>query len=148
LIAVCAEGLVSAGRIEEAQTKLDDALEYCMAYGEYVFVPELLRIKGVAAFAQAMLARGSGADMAGRYETEACGYLREAMRMAREQGACMWELRAALDLARHLLERDEADGAVSLIHDLSKRVDLGSNTPEIHRLLALIDAVRNRTSIR
>lgn len=148
LIAVCAEGLVSAGRIEEAQTKLDDALEYCMAYGEYVFVPELLRIKGVAAFAQAMLARGSGADMAGRYETEACGYLREAMRMAREQGACMWELRAALDLARHLLERDEADGAASLIHDLSKRVDLESNTPEVHRLLVLIDAVRNRTSIR
>jgi hypothetical protein len=60
----------------------------------------------------------------------------------------MWELRAALDLARHLLERDEADGAASLIHDLSKRVDLESNTPEVHRLLVLIDAVRNRTSIR
>lgn len=141
LIAVCAEAFVKAARIEDAQAMLDGALEYCKAQGEYVFVPELLRIMGLAALERAMRCgrEASAREMARSHESEAHRRLSEAMRMAREHGAHMWELRATLDFAEHLLERGELERAASMTIDMSKRVDVKSNHPDVRRLLALTD---------
>lgn len=62
--------------------------------------------------------------------------------MAREHGASMWELRATLDFADHLLERGELERAASMVVDLSKRVDLKSTQPDVRRLLTLVESVR------
>lgn len=144
LIAVCAGALVKAGRIEDAQATLEGSLEHCKTHGEYVFIPELLRVMGLAALERAKrYARDPSArEMTQSHEAEGCLRLSEAMRMAREHGAGMWELRATLDLAEYLLERRELARAASMIVDVSQRVDLKSNYPDVRRLLALIEIVR------
>ena len=48
-----AEGLVRVGRASEARMRLDATLARCRAHGEHLFVPELLRVTGVAMLEQA-----------------------------------------------------------------------------------------------
>jgi predicted ATPase len=79
-------------QIEEALTLLDDALQIVERTGEHWFVAELNRHKGK------LLER--------QEHTEAAEKLyRKALRIAEEQEAKLWELRAAVSLAR--LRRDQ-----------------------------------------
>jgi predicted ATPase len=81
-----------AGQIEEALTLLDDALQIAERTGERWFAAELNRHKG-----QLLLGQG---------HSEAAEELyRKALSIAEEQGAKLWELRAAASLAR--LRRDQ-----------------------------------------
>lgn len=139
IIAICAEALARTGRIAEARAKLDEAFEFCHAHGEHFFIPELQRVMGVTALeqARALLANGR-ASMADEFETEGRSHLYDAIHTAKEQHAAMLELRAALDLADHLLERRETVRAASLLDDVSQRVDLQSKAPDIRRLARLI----------
>jgi len=76
-----------AGQPDEAAASLEDALRIVERTGERWFEAELNRYK-----AELLLGRG---DAKGAEEL-----FREAMRIAREQQAKMWELRSALSLAR------------------------------------------------
>jgi predicted ATPase len=81
-----------AGQIEEALTLLDDALQIVERTGERWSAAELNRHKG-----QLLLRQG---------DLEAADELyRKALSSAEEQGAKLWELRAAVSLAR--LRRDQ-----------------------------------------
>ena len=81
-----------AGQIEEAVTLLDDALQIVERTGERWFAAELNRHKG-----QLLLRQG---------HSEAAEELyRKALRIAEEQEAKLWELRATTSLAR--LRRDQ-----------------------------------------
>src|SRR5204862_7021090 len=81
-IALLAEAYEIAGQIEEAVTLLDDALQIVARTGERWFLAELNRHKG-----QLMLRQG---------RSEAAEELyRHALGIAAEQGAKIWELRAA-----------------------------------------------------
>ena len=76
-----------AGQVEEASTLLDDALQIVERTGERWFAAELNRHKG-----QLLLRQG---------HTEAAEELyRKALGIAAEQEAKLWELRAAVSLAR------------------------------------------------
>jgi predicted ATPase len=86
--------LRGAGSGSEALTLLDDALARVNQTGERWFEAELHRLKG-----EAVLARSSGRAA----EAEAC--YEHALTVARDQGARLWELRAATSLAR--LWRDQ-----------------------------------------
>jgi predicted ATPase len=81
-----------AGQIEEAVTLLDDALQIVEGTGERWFAPELNRHKGH------MLLRQGHSEVAEEL-------YRKAFSIAEEQGAKLWELRAAASLAR--LRRDQ-----------------------------------------
>jgi tetratricopeptide (TPR) repeat protein len=75
------------GQVEEALTLLDQALQTVERTGERCFVAELNRHKG-----RLLLRQG---------HTEAAEELyRKALSIAGEQGAKLWELRAAMSLAR------------------------------------------------
>ena len=90
-IALLAEACEIAGQIEEAGTQLDDALQIAERTGECWLAAELNRHKG-----QLLLRQG---------HSEAAEELyRKALSIAEEQGAKLWELRAAVSLAR--LRRD------------------------------------------
>lgn len=90
--ALMAEACEIAGQTEEALALLDDALHIVERTGERWFAAELNRHKG-----QLMLRQG---------RTEAAEELYcKALSIAREQEAKMWELRAAVSLAR--LWRDQ-----------------------------------------
>jgi predicted ATPase len=91
-LALLASAREIAGQIEGALTLLDDALQIAERTGERWFAAELNRHKG-----QLLLRQG---------HSEAAEELyRQALRIAREQEAKLWELRAAMSLAR--LRRDQ-----------------------------------------
>ena len=92
IFAFLARAYEMAGQIEEGLTVLDDALHLAERTGERWFAGELNRHKG-----QLLLRLG---------HSEAAEVLyRKALSIAEEQGAKLWELRAAASLAR--LRRDQ-----------------------------------------
>src|ERR1700738_3967231 len=125
-IALLARACEIAGQIEEAVTLLDDALQIAERTGERWFAAELNRHKG-----QLMLRQG---------HSEAAEELyRKALSIAQEQGAKLWELRAAAGLAR--LRRDQGRHAEA--RDLLAPVYVwfteGFHTPDLREAKALLD---------
>ena len=100
-IALLAKACEIAGQVEEALSLLDDALQIAERIGERWFASELYRHKG-----QLMLRQGNSEAAEELY--------RQALAIARKQEAKLWELRAAVSLAR--LRRDQ--GRRSEAHDL------------------------------
>ena len=91
-IALLARAYELVGQIEEAVTRLDDALQIVDRTGERWFVAELYRQKG-----ELLLRQG---------HSEAAEELyRKALSIAEGQEAKLWELRAAVSLTR--LSRDQ-----------------------------------------
>ena len=86
-IALLAKACEIAGQVEEALSLLDNALQIAARIGERWFAAELYRIKG-----ELMLLQG---DPAAAEE-----FYRQALTIAKEQEAKLWELRAAISLAR------------------------------------------------
>jgi len=115
-----------AGRIEEASTLLDDALQMVDRTGERWFAAELNRLKG-----QLLLRQGLPEAAEELY--------RKALTIAEEQEAKLWELRAATSLAR--LRRDQGRRAEA--HDLLAPVygwfTEGFDSPDLKYAKALLD---------
>ena len=115
-----------AGLIEEAVTLLDDALQIVEKTGERWFAAELNRHKG-----QLLLQQGHSETAEGLY--------RKALRIAVEQEAKLWELRATTGLAR--LRRDQ--GCHAEARDLLAPVygwfTEGFNTEDLTEAKALLD---------
>jgi predicted ATPase len=124
-IALLARAHEIAGQIEEAATQLDGALQIVEKTGERWFAAELNRHKG-----QLLLQQG---------HTQAAEELsRKALSIAVEQGAKLWELRAAVSLAR--LRRDQGRRAEA--RDLFARTygwfTEGFDTPDLKEAEALL----------
>lgn len=139
LIVAYAEGLTRTGRAAEARTKLDATLTRCRAHGEHLFVPELLRAKGLAMLEQA---RTADADLALAYETDGHRHLLTGIHTANAQGAAMWALRGTLDLADHLIERGRIGQASSLVANLPGYFDPQSRAVDVRRLARVQNFVR------
>jgi predicted ATPase len=124
-IALLARAHEIAGQIEEAATQLDGALQIVEKTGERWFAAELNRHKG-----QLLLQQG---------HTQAAEELyRKALSIAVEQEAKLWELRAAVSLAR--LRRDQGRRAEA--RDLFARTygwfTEGFDTPDLKEAKALL----------
>ena len=125
-IALLAKAFEIAGQIEEAQTQLSDALQIAETTGERWLTAELYRHQG-----QLLLRQG---------HMEAADELyRNALGIAREQEAKLWELRAAVSLAR--LRRDqgrrvEGRGLLAPVYGWFTE---GFNTPDLKDAKALLD---------
>jgi tetratricopeptide (TPR) repeat protein len=108
-LAVLAEGLAGLGRLDEALLTVDAALARARRGGELLYAPEILRAKGELALQ---------VDVPGSaIKAESC--FLEAIDLAREQGALLWELRATLSLARLKAQhgrQDEARSELSLVY--------------------------------
>ncbi|NTX26843.1 winged helix-turn-helix domain-containing protein [Burkholderia pyrrocinia] len=138
-----AEGLTRTGRAAEACTKLDATLARCRAHGEHLFVPELLRARGLAMLEQA---RTADADLAIACEADGHRHLLMGIHTANGQGAAMWALRGTLDLADHLIERGRTGQASSLVANLSGHFDLHSRAFDVRRLARVQNFVRPETT--
>ncbi|MPV57431.1 transcriptional regulator [Burkholderia sp. HI2761] len=134
-----AEGLVRTGRADEARIRLDATLARCRAHGEHLFVPELLRVRGVAMLEQA---RTVGANLAAAYEADGHRHLQMAIQTANAQGAAMWALRSSLDLADHLIERGHTGQASALVAGVARHFDPHSRAHDVRRLLRVQNFVR------
>ncbi len=143
LVVAYAEGLTRTGRAADACTKLDATLARCRAHGEHLFVPELLRARGLATLEQA---RAADPDRAAACEADGQHHLLTAIQTANAQGAAMWALRGTLDLADHLIERGRIAQASSLVADLSGQIDPQSRAFDVRRLARLQNFVRQETN--
>ncbi|WP_423372285.1 ATP-binding protein [Burkholderia sp. LMG 32019] len=139
LVVAYAEGLTRTGRAAEACAKLDATLARCRAHGEHLFVPELLRARGLAMLEQA---RTADPDVAIAYEADGHRHLLAGIHTANGQGAAMWALRGTLDLADHLIERGRTGQASSLVANLSGHFDPQSRAFDVRRLARLQNFVR------
>jgi len=107
-------------------TQLDEALKIVERTGERFFAAELNRHKG-----QLLLRQG---------HTEAAEELyREALSIAREQEAKLWELRAAVSLARLRSDQDRRAKARDLLAPVYGWFTEGFDTADLKEAKALLD---------
>ncbi len=125
-IALLARACEIAGQVEEAVTLLDDALQIVERTGERWFAAELNRHKG-----ELLLRQG---------HSEAAEELyRKALSIAQEQEAKLWELRAAVSLARLRRDQGRRAEARDLLAPVYGWFTEGFDTPDIKEAKALLD---------
>jgi len=125
-LATLAGTMLKAGRVADARTVVAEALAAADTTGERYYEPELHRLQG-----EALLAAGGPPS-----DAERC--FREAIRIAREQLARSWELRATTSLARMCIgqgRRAEAQDAVSAVYGWFTE---GFETPDLQAARALL----------
>ena len=128
-IALLARACDIAGQIEEAVSQLDDALQIAERTGVRWFLAELHRHKG-----RLMLRQG-------RIEV-AVGLYRQALSIAEEQEAKMWELRAAASLARLRRDQGRHGEARDLLAPVYGWFTEGFDTADLIEAAALLDELR------
>jgi len=126
--AILAGGCEIAGRVEEAVSLLEDALRSVERTGERWFAAELNRHKGN------LLLRQSHAEAA---EERYC----EALSIAQDQQAKLWELRAAVSLARLRRDQGRCAEARDLLAPIYGWFTEGFETPDLKEAKALLDEV-------
>jgi predicted ATPase len=125
-IALLAGACELAGQIEEAVTLVDDGLQIARRTGERWLEAELNRHKG-----ELLLRQG---------HSEAAEELyRKALSIAKEQGAKVWELRAAASLARLRREQGRRAEARDLLAPVYGWFTEGFDTPDLKEVKALLE---------
>jgi class 3 adenylate cyclase/predicted ATPase len=125
-LTLLAEACEIAGEIEESRTLLDDGLGIAERTGARWFAAELNRQKG-----RLLLRQG---------QAEAAEELyRKALSIAEEQGAKLWELRAAASLARLWRDQDRRAAARDLLAPVYRWFTEGFDTPDLKEVRALFD---------
>lgn len=121
-----AEAFTRTGRGGQAIVMLDDALASVALNGDRWLEAETLRLKG-----EALVACHRG-DLG-----EAC--FAAAVGLAREQGALLWELRAAIGLAGLWLGRGRSTDAQDLLRPVYDRFREGANSPDLRAARAMLE---------
>jgi predicted ATPase/DNA-binding winged helix-turn-helix (wHTH) protein len=125
-----AHGLGMAGEVAQAHTAIEEALEWSERSEERWFMAELLRIKG-----ELLRLDGSAAAFDA---AEDC--YRQALDLARRQGALAWELRSATSLARSSYERGKIEEAHALLSSVYGRFTEGFETADLKTARALTNS--------
>jgi predicted ATPase len=125
-LALLAAACSVAGQIEEASTLLEEALQIVERTGERWFAAELNRHKGQLLLRQ-------------RHSEAAEELYREALSIAQEQEAKLWELRAAASLARLHRDQGRRAEARNLLAPVYGWFTEGFDTPDLKEAKALLD---------
>ena len=124
-IALLAEACEIDGQIAEALTLLDEALQIEDRTGERWFAAELNRRKG-----QLLLRQGRSNAAEELY--------RKALSVSREQEAKLWELRAAVSLARLRRDQGRLADARDLLAPVYNGFTEGFDIPDLKEAKALL----------
>jgi predicted ATPase/DNA-binding winged helix-turn-helix (wHTH) protein len=127
-------GLAASGRHEEALTLVVNALDVQKRGGKFLFVPALMRVKGL------ILASRSPEDY-----PEAERSLLSSIEWARRQSATLFELQAATDLAELLLKQDRLPEAYKYLGAAFDRMPAGIKFPARERALQILDQLQSGT---
>jgi DNA-binding winged helix-turn-helix (wHTH) protein/tetratricopeptide (TPR) repeat protein len=120
----------ACGDVEAALEVVDEALDTLPGNRRFFYEPELRRLKGLL-----LLERG-GPDAS----AEAEKVLQEALKVASDQGARPFQLRAAVALLR-LAEREQANDAKAreLLSELVRSFEEGLDIPDLKEARALLE---------
>ncbi|MEQ8661810.1 MAG: hypothetical protein RLW62_13430, partial [Gammaproteobacteria bacterium] len=130
-----AEGLGMAGELRAALAALDETLAVSAATGEVHYLPEVHRLRGD--FLRRLGASGTSAEHAA-YLAQADTAVREALELARRQGARSLELRAAI--SRFVLHSQRESEEIAQ-HELALAVasfSAGQHTPDLNEARAML----------
>ena len=127
-LAVLARACDIAEQFDEALSLLDDALRIVERTGERWFAAELFRYKG-----QLQLRQGCSAAAEELYL--------QALNIARTQGARLWELRAAVSLARLRCDHGRHAAACELLAPVYGWFTEGFDTPDLKEAKGLLDSL-------
>ncbi|MFI4947926.1 MAG: AAA family ATPase [Alphaproteobacteria bacterium] len=125
-LAVLARACDIAGQVEEGLAQLDDALQIAGRTGQHWLEAELYRHKG-----QLLLRQGAAEAAEELY--------RNALSIAQEQEAKLWELRAAASLARLRRDQGRRAEACELLAPVYGWFTEGFDTPDLIEAKALLD---------
>jgi len=128
---VLAEGLGGAGRFTEALAILDEALVSSQRDDQRWCLAELHRVKG-----ELLLQRSDGDVIS---TAEDC--LVAALEVARRQGSLLYELRAALSLARLRITQKRQTHALTVLAPVYDRFTEGLETADLRAAGALLEAL-------
>lgn len=124
--ALLAEGLEKAGRFADALAIVRPALATVTEAGVGIFVSELYRVQGLC-----LLHSADGRD-------EAMHSLRAAVAVARQQGATLLELRAAMSLARAAKVTDGRTTDIEPLRDVCAGLTAEFDAPDIEEARELL----------
>ena len=129
-----AEALAGQGEIDAALAAVNDAIASAgrRETGQWWYVPELLRIKGV------VLPR-EGLDRS-VVAAEAC--FEQAGELAREQGALVWELRVALGLGRLRVAQGRHEDGRDIVASVYERFSEGFEASDMKAAKAFLGEPR------
>ena len=125
---VLAEGYAKNNRLDDAQKELRQAIDAADQTGEHFFDAELSRIAGEIAL------RSDPRDQRAGERN-----FRDAIMVAKQQEARLWELRATVSLARLLCDTNRRDGARSLLAEIYNWFSEGHELPDLSEAKALLD---------
>ena len=120
------EALLAAGRFGEGLAHVARALDLAAEFGDTFYLSRLHRAR-----AELLLHAGGGID-------EATATLRQALAVARQQGAKGWELQAATSLARLWGEQDRRSEARELLAPVYGWFIEGFDTADLREAKALL----------
>ena len=126
-----AQGLAAMGRSSESQALIDERIRQVDVGGETFYVPELLRVKG-----RVLLSKPEPDPRA----AEIC--FKQSLELSRRQGARAWELRAARDLAKLLVEQGESENGRTLLESVYEAFREGFETADLRAAAELIATLR------
>jgi len=125
-LALCASACDLAGEAEDGLSLLDEAMQIVDRTGERWLEAELYRLKG-----QLLLRQG--------HTNTAEELYRKALRIAQEQEAKLWELRAAVSLARLRRDQGRRAEARDLLAPVYGWFTEGFDRPDLKEAKALLD---------
>jgi len=146
-LALLAEALGKARHPEEGLRELDESLEKALRNRDASYLAEVYRIKGELLLMHTALrgashaaAAGSGALETGSSEVvQAEGCYNQALKIAREQKAKSWELRAVMSLVRLYKEQGKQREARGLLAEVYGSFSEGLDTADLREAKALLD---------
>jgi predicted ATPase len=128
-LAEMADALGRAGQMPDGLAAIEESLVWSERTQYRWPMPELLRVKG-----ELLLLQRAPESMA-----TAEDLFRQALDLAREQGALSWELRAATSLARLLRDHNRSTDALALLQPVYDRFTEGFATADLKAAQALLD---------
>jgi predicted ATPase len=127
-LALLAEALNHAGRVEEGLEALSEALDVVQQTNEPFYEAEIYRLKG-----DALMKAGVTSPL----EAESCFH--RAIEIARQQQAKSFELRAVMSLARLWQQQDKREEARAMLADIYRWFTEGFDTPDLKDAGVLLD---------
>lgn len=129
-IAVLAERLGQSGKIEDAMASIDEALRLAETHQDRWYEAETHRIKGELFISVHDWDRAEAS-------------LQDAIRVARAQGARLWELRAAVSCARLWRNRGKRDEARDLLAPVYRQFTEGLSMPDLRQAASLLEDLQS-----
>jgi len=124
-----AEAHASIGERDRALELLDEAIALDTTTKEENFEAELHRMRGEILLAQDKAAAEASFE--------------RALSLARQQSAKLWELRAAMSLAKLWRNQGEGDKAIELLAPVYDWFTEGFDTPDLHAAKEMLDLLRS-----